>query len=398
MKKSDFFNLLKIPGYIAGILFLASGCKSSADLKMQSEIDHIASRFVPDSRLGICTIKLKTAQNGSLVVVGETSNPEAKKAIINALDNHIKSLIDSIIILPDTIKNQRYLGLATLSVINLRKVPQESSELVSQARLGTPLLVLKSFSSWLLIQTPDGYISWTEVQSVKLMNRSEMADWKNAQKVICNSRTGWIYETPSVNSGVVGDLVNGDILVKEAEVKDFTSVILPDGRKGFIESKNVTDYNSWKINASCTGENVCKSALTFLGVPYLWGGSSIKGVDCSGFVQSVYFINGLILPRDASLIALHGTPIDISAGFSGLVKGDLLFFGSRNNGKPHVTHVAIYLGNNDYINSSGRVMINSLDSTKENFSKRIKALLEVKRIIGSPVDDGIVEVSKHSWY
>ena len=62
-----------------------------------------------------------------------------------------------------------------------------------------------------------------------------------------------------------------------------------------------------KIQYSCTEESICKVARTFLGLPYLWGGSSAKAVDCSGFVQSVYFMNGLILPRDASLQALHGT-------------------------------------------------------------------------------------------
>ena len=87
----------------------------------------------------------------------------------------------------------------------------------------------------------------------------------------------------------------------------------------------------------------------------MWGGSSVKGVDCSGFVQSVFFRNGLILARDASLQALHGSPVDITAGFGNLRRGDLLFFGSKENGIAHVTHVAIYLGNSDYINSSGRV-------------------------------------------
>ncbi len=104
-----------------------------------------------------------------------------------------------------------------------------------------------------------------------------------------------------------------------------------------------------------------------MGIPYLWGGSSPKGADCSGFVQSVFFRNGLILQRDASLQALHGLNVDISDGYDRLKKGDLLFFGSLVNNLPHVTHVAIYLGNKEYINSSGRVMINSLDSTRCEF-------------------------------
>jgi cell wall-associated NlpC family hydrolase len=105
------------------------------------------------------------------------------------------------------------------------------------------------------------------------------------------------------------------------------------------------------------------------------------------------------LQRDASLQALHGSVVDITAGYNSLKNGDLLFFGSKENGKNHVTHVAIYLGNNDYINSSGRVMINSLDSTKGNYvSYRMTSLLSAKRIIGTEDDPGIVKVSKHPWY
>jgi cell wall-associated NlpC family hydrolase len=110
-------------------------------------------------------------------------------------------------------------------------------------------------------------------------------------------------------------------------------------------------------------------------------------------------MNGLILQRDASQQALHGSIVDISNGYSQLEKGDLLFFGLKVNGKQRVTHVAIYLGNMEYINSSGRVMINSLDSTQTNFNrKRTNSLLSAKRIIGVENDPGIVPVFKHSWY
>ena len=84
---------------------------------------------------------------------------------------------------------------------------------------------------------------------------------------------------------------------------------------------------------------------------------------------------------------------------SRLKKGDLLFFGSKRNGVSRVTHVALYLGNNDYINSSGRVQINSLDPVQTNFSsKRVNSLLSARRILGVEKDDGIVPVFMHPWY
>ena len=186
---------------------------------------------------------------------------------------------------------------------------------------------------------------------------------------------------------------------RTGELKGYFNVELPDGRTGFVERQKVMNFNDWKLVTPCTEESICSVARTFLGLPYLWGGSSAKAVDCSGFVQSVYFMNGLILQRDASQQALHGSVVDISNGYSRLKKGDLLFFGSKVNGNQPITHVAIYLGNMEYINSSGRVMINSFDSTQTNYNrKRKNSLLAAKRIIGVKNDPGIVPVFKHPWY
>ena len=399
MKKGGFRWLFKGLVFIPGVLFILYSCRTYNDKKLQTEIDLIAARYVPDPRVGICNIKLESGEKGTLILRGETTNPDIKKEIIKTLYNRGKTLVDSIIILPDTAFNKKLLGLVTLSVINLRKEPDHTSELVSQAKLGTPVLILKNKNSWVQIQTPDNYISWTEVSSLTLLNKMEMNSWNNSDRVIYLVNSGWLHDNPSDNSGVDGDLVGGCIMKKTGELKGYFSVELPDGRTGFVERQKVMNFNDWKLVTPCTEESICSVAKTFLGLPYLWGGSSAKAVDCSGFVQSVYFMNGLILQRDASLQALHGSIVDISNGYSRLEKGDLLFFGSKVNGKQHVTHVAIYLGNMEYINSSGRVMINSLDSTQNNYNrKRTNSLLTAKRIIGVENDPGIVPVFKHSWY
>jgi SH3-like domain-containing protein len=395
--KGKGFN--KFPILIIIMLLIAAACKTSFNSRYQQEIDSIAAIYVPDHRVGICNVKFKYGEKGDFVLTGETTNLAAKNEIIKALNNQGKPLIDSIIILPDTLKNEKYFGLVDLSVINLRKEPDHRSELVSQARLGTPVLILKNINSWIQIQTPDNYISWTEESSVKPVDRMEMAVWKKSSRVIYLENTGWLYDTPSDISGVVGDLVGGSIIEKIGQSNGYVSVVLPDGRKGFVENKKVMDFDDWKNTVSCTEERICNVAKTFLGLPYLWGGSSSKAVDCSGFVQSVYFMNGLILQRDASLQALHGLPVDITNGYSRLEKGDLLFFGSKKNGTAHVTHVAIYLGNNEYINSSGRVVINSFDSTRSNYVRyRLSSLLSARRIREAKNDMGIVAVSRHPWY
>lgn len=399
MKKSDYKWLKKGFGIIIGILLILFGCHNSDVSSLQSEVDLITARFVPDHRVGICNIKLAPGDKGSIIISGETTDPVAKDEIIKALNKHGKPLVDSIVLLPDTISSNKFMGLVTLSVINLRRGPFHASELVSQAILGTPVMILKRNDSWLLIKTPDNYIAWTEESSVKQMDRSEMAVWKKSERVIYQENSGWLYDAPSKKSGVVGDLVGGSIMSKTGESSEYMKLALPDGRQGFVEKQKVMSFSDWKKSISCSEESICNIAMTFMGLPYLWGGTSSKGVDCSGFVQSVFFRNGLILQRDASMQALHGINIDLSGGFGLLEKGDLLFFGSKKNGVPHVTHVAIFIGSKEYINSSGRVLINSFDSTELNYSRyKFKSLLSARRIIGVMGDTGIVWVNKHKWY
>jgi gamma-D-glutamyl-L-lysine dipeptidyl-peptidase len=399
MEKSGCIRPFLWFGLVVGILALLGRCHSSSENEFQKEIDLIATHWVPDHRVGICNIKSKSPEKGTLILTGETTSNNAKIEIINTLNKQVKVLVDSIILLPDSARNKKFMGLVTLSVVNLRKGPDHTSELVSQARLGTPVLILKDYKSWIQIQTPDKYISWTEKSSVTSMDRQEMTRWKNSSRVIYLESTGWLHVNPSANSGVIGDLVGGSIMVKTGELKGFVSIELPDGRKGYVDRDAVMDFKNWENTVSCSKENICDVAMSFLGLPYLWGGTSAKGVDCSGLVQSVFFMNGIILERDASMQAQHGALVDITHGYSRLEKGDLLCFGSKVNGTAHVTHIAIYLGNKEYINSSGRVMVNSLDSTQIDFNRnRTHSLLEAKRISGVENDGGIIPVKNHPWY
>jgi cell wall-associated NlpC family hydrolase len=269
---------------------------------------------------------------------------------------------------------------------------------VSQAILGTPVMILKYGNYWSLIQTPDRYIAWTETSAVKSLTVQEFNEWKGASKVIFLENCSWIYDAPDAKHSI-GDLVLGSVLVKIKESGAYTNVKYPDGREGFISSKTLADFESWKNKAVCTEESICRVAETFLGLPYLWGGSSSKAVDCSGFIQSVFFRNGMIMSRDASLQAEHGISIDPSGDYANYRRGDLLFFGTRTDSGLRITHVAIYKGDSEYIHSAGRVKINSLDSARVNYSDfRRSSLLAVRRIAGFDGDDGAVPVAEHSWY
>jgi len=150
-----------------------------------------------------------------------------------------------------------------------------------------------------------------------------------------------------------------------------------------------------------TSENVIRTARRFFGVPYLWGGTSAKGFDCSGFTKTVYFLNGVLLPRDASQQVMVGSIIDTGVDMENLNTGDLLFFGSKATPEQEarVTHVAIYLGRKKFIHSSGDVRINSFDPSDPDFSKyRLGTFLHARRIIGAGPDVGIRRLMELPFY
>jgi cell wall-associated NlpC family hydrolase len=120
-------------------------------------------------------------------------------------------------------------------------------------------------------------------------------------------------------------------------------------------------------------------------------------LDCSGFIKTVFFLNGIILERDASQQYKHGEDIKPETDFSNIRPGDLFFFGKKE--PLRIVHVGMYIGNGKVIQSSGRVQISSMIENQPDFSEYLHdTFVGVRRMAGMQPQFGFMPVSYHEWY
>jgi len=381
-------------------IFTSSKAQNNME-KVNSIIQTVKENFAPDKRVVI--INIEAAESGdNIIIKGETNLPEAKSEFVKNMKEAGLTFKDEIEMLPSKELGDKIYGIINLSAANFRAKPDHPAELVTQAILGTPVKVYKKGEDgYYLIQTPDGYISWLDDDGVQFMNESEFEDWIKSPKIIYLKEYGFSYSHADINSQTVSDLVAGNLLKIMGEDSDFYLVNYPDGRTAFIKKDEAKIFDGWYSTLNPTGETILKTAHRFMGIPYLWGGTSTKGMDCSGFTKTVYFLNGIILARDASQQVNTGELVDTKDGWQNLQPGDLLFFGRKANGdrKERITHVAIYIGDGDFIHAAGRVKINSFNPEKSYYSDyRKSGFIRAKRILTSVGKNGIDKILDNDFF
>jgi gamma-D-glutamyl-L-lysine dipeptidyl-peptidase len=343
----------------------------------------VENKFAPDPHMGIFRVSLETNADG-IILTGEVDTAEAKSAAINTVRRTGAKVIDHVTVLPEQRFGEKTWGIATLSVASGREEPDHKGELGTQILMGRIVRVWKGTRHWFYVQSPDGYLSWIEKGSFISCTRKEADAWTHAPLLIVTAFEERVLEKPRSDSESVSDVVMGDLVKRTGERKDWFSVELPDGRAGFLPKKAAQDYKTWTRTRLPTAENIEKTGRMFLGRPYLWGGNSPKGLDCSGFCKLTFLMNGLELNRNASEQVRQGREVPLDPQFSKLKKGDLLFFGwaRGDDGPEWITHVAIYLGNKSFIQSAEMVKISSLDPAAPNYDEHhARHLLYVRRIL-----------------
>mgnify|MGYP005843295481 CR=1 FL=1 len=239
-----------------------------------------------------------------------------------------------------------------MGVANIYAEPAFNSAVTTQCILGESLRILDSDDEWVKVKQWDEYEGW--IHLFYLVEKPD--DW--ATDFEYRRTVGWVYTEPSLEAETCRQISTGVRLPSINKDNAWTGVLLPDGVTGYVN--NQTDLP----DGSNVRENILKTAELYLGTSYLWGGTTGYGFDCSGFVQTVFRLNGMNVPRDAYMQAEQGAALK---NRDEIRPGDLLFFTEKDK----VSHVAIAYNTDEFIHCSAFVRRNSLHPEDQHYSKRL---------------------------
>jgi cell wall-associated NlpC family hydrolase len=255
---------------------------------------------------------------------------------------------------------------------NMHSAPSVDSDVVSQAIYGTNLEILEDKNNWSRVRTPDEYSGWIYKA---FLARADHPYASSGRVATVTSLFASLYREASITKHQPVTTVPFETkleVLAESTVGEhqWLQVSLPDGRSAWLQSGDAT-LNPEKLSIRA----MVDLSRRFVGLPYLWGGTSTFGFDCSGFTQMLERQRGIIMPRDADLQAAWTGVVPVDR--AGLRAGDLLFFGASEK---KITHTGLYIGNGEFVNATAHLhpMVQICKLSDPHWSKAFVTARRVK--------------------
>lgn len=265
-------------------------------------------------------------------------------------------------------------AVVNVSAADVRKEPAHEAEMLTQALLGTALSIedLADEGRWVRVRFDDGYRGWIRSWLLAGMTEEAAESWSAHARFVVRALRADVLREPDPRAETVAPVVLlGRLRPEDGRAGALCEVSFPDGRRGWIDeaaARPVFDP------AGEPREGAIRAARSLLGTPYLWGGTTPAGLDCSGLTWIAWRLAGVRLRRDAWMQAEDARPLEPES----TRPGDLLFFGEPGG---RASHVALVESGRRFIHAQGFVRRNSLDPGDADFHPRLAALF---RGAGSP--------------
>lgn len=325
-------------------------------------LGELQRKWVPDRRIGVFDVAVADGR-----IEGSTTSREAQAEVRRI--GGAAGMVVAVNLLPNATVDNGDVAVVTAALAPLLERPTVRAARVNEAVQGEPLTLLERKDDWLHVRAGDGYVAWTHAGYVRV----GVSDWFE----------GWLARAAIRSLGCEleyqGERVRLPIGARLARREGSGGgVETADGRLARVVAGVVR--SEAELHAEARLMAIPELALRwFGGAPYLWGGRTEWGIDCSGLVQAVYAARGIALPRDSDQQSTAGEAVPPSASGAGYTAGDLLFFAERER----ISHVALWAGDGRIVHSTlprGGVVSEDLFADNARLKRLREQLVVVRRV------------------